>query len=63
MEEHEIKTVIVKEQLTFKNVDIAYDAVYFYCELAEEFYEDEQQMQENYLKIQEAYNKKVAEKG
>ena len=35
MEKHEVKTVLVREQATFKNVKITYDAVYFYCDTAE----------------------------
>ena len=37
MEEHEVKTVLVEEQMTFKNVKVAYKATYFYCDAAEEF--------------------------
>ena len=32
MEKHEVKTVLVREQATFKNIKITYDAVYFYCD-------------------------------
>ena len=38
MEEHEVKTVLVKESATFKNVKVSYDALYFYCDIAEELY-------------------------
>ena len=47
MEEHEVKTVLVMDQATFKNSTVDYEASYFYCELAEQLYMDEQQMQEN----------------
>ena len=36
MEEHEVKTVIVHEQVTFKNVKVEYEAVYLYCDAVEE---------------------------
>ena len=39
MEKHEVKTVLVREQATFKNVKITYDAVYFYCDTAVPVYE------------------------
>ena len=58
MEEHEVKTVLVKELSTFKNVDVTYDATYLYCELAEEFYANEQQIQENDIRFKNAYRKK-----
>lgn len=57
MEEHEVKTVLVKEQATFKNVKITYDASYLFCDAAEELYMDEQQMQENDVRLKDAYRK------
>lgn len=57
MEEHEVKTVLVKEQAVFKNVKVVYDAVYFYCDVAEELYMDEKQMQENDTRLKDAYRK------
>lgn len=57
MEEHEVKTVLVKEEATFKNVKIQYDASYLYCDIAEELYMDEQQMQENDVRLKDAYRK------
>ena len=59
MEEHEVKTVIVHEHVTFKNVKVEYEAVYLYCDAVEELYMDEQQMQENYVRIMEVYRTKV----
>ena len=55
MEKHEVKTVLVREQATFKNVKITYDAVYFYCDTAEEFYMDEKLLQENDIRLKDAY--------
>lgn len=57
MEEHEVKTVLVCEQATFKNTKVSYDASYLYCDAAEEFYMDEQQMQENDMRLKDAYRK------
>lgn len=57
MEEHEVKTVRVMEHRNFKNVDVNYEATYFYCDLAEEFYIDEMQMQANNMVMKEAYRR------
>lgn len=58
MEEHEVKTVLVPEQTIFKNIKVSYDALYSYCDAAEELYMDEKQMQENDLRLKDAYRKK-----
>lgn len=58
MEEHEVKTVLVMDQATFKNSTVDYEASYFFCELAEELYMDEQQMQDNDIRLKDAYRKK-----
>lgn len=57
MEEHEVKTVLVKEQATFKNVKVSYDAFYLYCDAADELYMDEKQIQENDVRLKDAYRK------
>ena len=57
MEEHEVKTVLVKDYATFKNRKIAYDAVYMYCDLADELYMDEQQIKENDIHLKDAYRR------
>jgi putative zinc finger/helix-turn-helix YgiT family protein len=57
MEEHEVKAVLVKNQATFKNVKVNYDASYLYCDAADELYMDEQQMQENDVRLKDAYRK------
>ena len=57
MEEHEVKTVIVKEKAKFKNDKVEYEASYFYCDIADELFMDEQQMQENDVRLKDAYRK------
>lgn len=57
MEEHEVKTVLVKEHATFKNRQVAYDALYTFCDVAEELYMDEQQMQDNDVRLKDAYRR------
>ncbi len=57
MEEHKVKTVLIKETATFKNKKVTYEASYLYCNTVEELYMDEQQMQENDLRLKDAYRK------
>ena len=57
MEEHEVQTVIVREKATFKGKKITYEASYLYCDMADELYMDEQQMQENDITLKDAYRK------
>lgn len=57
MEEHEVKTALVSEQSVFKGKSISYGAIYSYCDVAEELYMDEQQMQINDIEIKNAYRK------
>ena len=61
MEEHEVKTVIAKESVTFKNVKVCYEAEYMYCDLAEELYADEQQMSQNDINMKDSYRNIVGE--
>lgn len=57
MEEHEVKTVQVPEEVFFKSVKVKYEALYQYCDLAEELYMNEQQIQENDMQLKDAYRK------
>ena len=57
MEEHEVKTVLVNERTIFKSVKVEYDASYQYCEAADELYMNEKQMQENDIRLKDAYRK------
>jgi len=57
MEEHEVKTVLIKEQATYKNRKINYDAAYLYCDTADELYMDEHLMQDNDIKMKNAYRR------
>ena len=57
MEEHIVKTVILKEHTIFKNQNVSYDATYFYCDNANEYYMDEEQIQINDINMKDAYRK------
>lgn len=58
MEEHEVKTVLVEEMATFKNSKVDYEASYLFCENAEELYMEESQIQENDIRLKNAYRRK-----
>lgn len=57
MKEHDVKTVQVKEQTIFKNSNVIFDAVYFYCDVADELYGDEQQIEKNDITLKDEYRK------
>lgn len=57
MEEHEVKTVCMREHVSFKNVQIDFDAIYCYCDIAEEYYAEEEQMRINDIALKDAYRK------
>lgn len=55
MEEHDIKTVQIMETTTFKGVEVNYIAMYYYCDMAEEFYSDEDMINANDISMKNAY--------
>ena len=57
MEEHEVQTVCVNEETTYKDISIKYEATYYYCDRAQEFYADESQMRKNSVALRDAYRK------
>lgn len=57
MGEHEVKTVLVAEEVIFKNKKIKYEASYLFCDLAEELYMNEEQMKDNDVRLKDAYRK------
>ena len=57
MEEHDVKTVLVKDTATFKNRLVEYEASYLFCDLADELYMNEHQIQENDLRLKDAYRR------
>ena len=59
MEEHEVKTVLVQEHASFKNEQISYEAMYLYCDQAEELYADEEMLKNNDIALKDAYRKKT----
>ena len=57
MEEHDVELVRVQEQMTFKDIKVDYVAEYYYCNQADEFYMEMSQMNENDLRMKDAYRR------
>ena len=48
MEEHEVPMVKVRETNVFKDMEVEYEATYFYCENSDEYYADEEMIYTKY---------------
>ena len=59
MEIHEVKTVLIRERITFKQRKVDYDALYQYCDNSDELYMNEQQIQENEKRLFEENDSKI----
>lgn len=59
MQEHGVQTVVIKETNIFKDIEVEYDAKYFYCDIAEEYYADEDMLSENDISMKNSYRKKA----
>ena len=59
MEEHTVQVIRVSEHNVFKNVPVDYSAEYFYCDRANETYENEQQISSNDISMKNAYREKM----
>ncbi len=59
MEEHDVQKVLVRENSIFKGMPVDYDAEYFYCDHANEFYSDEKMISINDIAMKNAYRKEA----
>lgn len=59
MEEHEVKTVIINDSTFFKGEEITFDSKYYYCDNADEYFEDEVMLDENDISLKNEYRKKM----
>lgn len=59
MEEHDVRTVRVSEHNEFKGVQIEYDAIYEYCEFADEYISTEEMISANDIAMKNAYRQAV----
>ena len=58
MENHEVKTVKIIDSINYKNTEVEYEALYFYCDKADEYYMDEHMMKINDISMKDEYRKK-----
>jgi hypothetical protein len=59
MEEHIVQTVVVPAENIFKNIPVEYDVECYYCDKADEMYEDERQISLNGIAMKNAYREKM----
>lgn len=59
MEEHDVKVVCYDETTLFNDVAVTYEATSFYCDLADEYYDDEHFLNINDINMKDAYRKQV----
>ena len=56
---HDVQTVLVDEKTTFKNIPVAYEAEYQYCENTDELFAEEGQISANDIRMKDAYRKSM----
>ena len=59
MVEHEVKTVRLMEENIFKDEPVEYVVEYQFCERTGDFFEEEDQLEQNFLAMKNAYREKV----
>ena len=59
MKNHHVKVVEVKDKYPFNGLEVDYIAQYYYCDIAETLYVDEELWSINDVRIKEAYQKKA----
>lgn len=59
MEEHEDQAVTIRQKTIYKGVPVEFDAEYRYCDHADEYYVDEQQIIANDISMKNAYQESV----
>ena len=57
MEEHEVKTVLVKEHSLFKDKTVEFEAQYMYCDKADEMFAKGDQLRLNDINLKDSYLK------
>jgi len=57
MTEHEVKTVLIHDKSEFKGVEVEFDAVYEYCDKADEYYEVDDAITQNDINLKDAYRR------
>ena len=54
-EEHEVSDVIVRDNQTYKEVNVTFDAIYHYCSIMDDYFEDEDLLVQNDEAMKKAY--------
>ena len=57
MEYHDLSTVEVPERNIFKDKEVQYNAIYYYCDKADEYYASEEMMSKNDISMKDAYRR------
>ena len=60
MEEHEVETMEIEDQETYKGVEVSFNAIFEYCSNADEYLETEEMIKANSLAMKDAYRKEVS---
>ena len=58
MEYHDVSTVKVLEKNIFKGDEVTYDAMYYYCDNADEYYSSEEMLSKNDISMKDSYRTK-----
>ena len=59
LEEHELDVKVETETTVFKGETVAYDAETLYCSVCDEYFEDEDIMNSNDIRMKDAYREKI----
>jgi putative zinc finger/helix-turn-helix YgiT family protein len=59
MEEHEVQTVILDDTEEFKGEKVSFEAIYEYCNNADEYLETEEMIKANSLAMKDTYREKI----
>lgn len=59
MKEHEMNIVEEKETTSYKNEEVVFDSLYLHCEECDEYFEDEELIKLNDLRMKDAYREKT----
>ena len=59
MEEHDVKVVCYDETTLFNDVAVTYEATSFYCDAADEYYDDEKFLSATDINMKDAYRKQA----
>ena len=57
MEEHEVKTILVREHSLFKDKTVEFEAQYMYCDKADEMFAEGNQLRLNDINLKDSYRK------